>query len=224
MRKILIGVLSLFTVSAFAQKTELGFQAGDISSTFFNSDNSNNNNVNTSAISSYQVGATADFKLNQHFYFQTGLTWIQKGSVKARSFIATSGNSTTIKINYLELPANIAYKFKLNKNLKGFVGGGLYLAMGISGNDVGNNLVQGTGAIVPVNNKVVFTTNQSVSLNYTSVNPFELGYDAFGGIEYKHFVAKLSYTKGISKVETAPVKQYQNQTYGISVGYEWVLK
>jgi|GEM_PF-2212393 len=219
MRKILIGVLSLFTVSAFAQKTELGFQAGYISSTFFNSDDYL---VNTSAISSYQVGATADFKLNQHFYFQTGLSWIQKGAQKLRNFQAPTGESTTIKINYLELPANLAYKFKLNKDLKGFLGFGLYLAGGISGNDVGSALT--SSGTIAVNRKVQFTTSESYSSSYTSVNPFELGYDAFGGIEYKHFVAKLSYTKGISKVETAPVKQYQNQTYGISVGYEWDLK
>ncbi len=222
MRKLIFVILIIVSVSTYSQKIDIGLHAGFVSASYFNADNSNN--VNTSAISSYQIGATSEFKLNQHWYFQTGLSWVEKGSVKARSFIATSGNSTTIKIDYLQLPANMKYKFQLNKDLKGFVGAGFYLSAGISGTDIGNDLVYGTGAIVPVNNKVVFTTNQTPSQNYTSVNPFDFGYNAFAGIEYKHFVVELNYGKGLSKVEVAPIKQYQNQTMGISVGYVWSLK
>ena len=219
MRKLMALLLIGISFSAFGQKFTAGVQAGYVSASYLAG---GDQYINASAISAYEFGATGSFHLKDHLYLESGLRWIQKGSVKTKTIIAVNGGSTSIKINYLELPLNLDYKFKLNKNVKGFVGAGIYFAAGMSGKETGQEVtIAGNNAI---NRNVQFTTSSNYSANYTSVTPIDFGTDAFAGVEYKNFDVAVNYSKSSSKVETTSSTKYQHQTFGVSVGYAWNLK
>ncbi len=112
MRKLMALLLIGISFSAFGQKFTAGVQAGYVSASYLAG---GDQYINASAISAYEFGATGSFHLKDHLYLESGLRWIQKGSVKTKTIIAVNGGSTSIKINYLELPLNLDYKFKLNK-------------------------------------------------------------------------------------------------------------
>jgi hypothetical protein len=127
MKKQLLFTMSMaafLQVSLFAQKARFGIQAGPTMSNVV----AKFGDVNST--SDFKVGFTAGFlidkPINAHFIFQPALNFVQKGS-------STSDGdySSTMTLNYIEVPLNFLYRAQA---AKGFFGGiGPSIGVGISG-------------------------------------------------------------------------------------------
>jgi len=201
---------------------KLGIEGGYNMSTF--TDKSNNNYLSISTISTAQFGLVSDMNLSKHIVFQTGLYGIEKGGYRATTDFALSGSTTTTKLWYLQLPANLKYQFNVgSKGLQLFAGTGLYVAAGLKGTDKGY-YESTSGAISAVDNKVIFTNTRSTAANTTTVKPVDFGYNFFIGTEWKSFQLKANYSKGSSKVFTTGSTNMVNTLYSFTVAYFLKIK
>jgi hypothetical protein len=88
--------------------------------------------VSPKSIIGFHVGPVAHFQLKDRLYLNTGLLYSLKGAkVEGDEFSPTE----QIKINYLEIPLNLAYKFSLTEKSDFFIQAGPYLGYGLSGTD-----------------------------------------------------------------------------------------
>jgi hypothetical protein len=223
MRKFITMILCVVSVTTFGQ-LKLGIEGGyNISQ--FSQKGSNQQYYDLSNINGFNVGIVAEEKLRKHFFLQTGLSFTEKGSEKITTSYANSGASTTIKLNYLELPLNLVYKLKLNHSVTALLGAGFYGAMGISGTEKGANTIKdpNTGTIVPVseiNNKVKFSNNTTqVDNNITYVEPIDMGYNVLAGLEWKNFQFKASLNNGFTSIYPTGSTTFHNNVYSFSIAY-----
>ena len=214
MKGLLVVAAFVLTVNSYAQKFKVGIQAGYNSTAMVNETGTvyiGLNNINT-----MHFGGIAEIDFGSEFYGQSGLLFSQKGCEKYPTDL-TPGSSTTLNVSYLELPLNIEYKIKLPKSWKALVGTGFYIARGLSGTEKGTNNT--TGVQTTVNNTVHFTNDNTYNSSYTSVNPYDFGYNLFVGAEYKSFQLKVNLNNGFSKVITQGSTRFQNQVVNVSAGY-----
>jgi hypothetical protein len=157
-------------------------------------------------------------KLSDHFYFSSGLLFIEKGGIKNKTDFAITGSNTTTKINYLQVPVDLTFKRSLTTNMQLVLSGGLYGAYGISGTQKGTDVSQ--SSTMQINNTVHFTNSSSYyATDKTPVRPFDLGYQFSAGIEYKSVQLKLNYSKGFTNIYPSGTSQFYNHVAGISVAY-----
>jgi len=208
-----IGALVL-TLNSFAQKFKVGIQAGYNSATLVNE--TGTSYIGLDNINTFHFGGIAEFELGSGFYGQSGLLYTQKGCQKYPTNLSL-GSTTTLNIAYLELPLNVEYKIKLSKSWKVLVGTGFYISRGLVGTEKGTDNT--TGVQTTVNNSVHFTNDNTFNSTYTSVNPYDFGYNLLVGTEYKNFQLKVNLNNGFSKVLTQGSTRFQNQIVNVSAGY-----
>lgn len=222
MRKFITMVLCVVSITTFGQ-LKFGIEAGyNISQ--FSEKGSNQQFYDLSTINGFNIGLVAEEKLKKHFFVQTGLSFTEKGSEKITTQFATNGASTTIKLNYLQLPVNLVYKVKLNHCITALLGAGLYGAVGISGTNKGANTIKDANGniinISTVNNKVKFSNNTSqVDNNTTYIKPFDLGYNVLAGLEWKNFQFKALLNNGFTSIYPTGSTTFRNNVYSFSVAY-----
>ncbi len=222
MRKIITMVLCAVSITTFGQ-LKLGIEAG-YNIAQFAEKGSNQQYYHLSNINGFNIGLVAEEKLNKHFFMQTGLSFTEKGSEKITTQYATNGASTTIKLDYLQLPVNLVFKVKLNHCITALLGAGLYGAFGISGTEKGDNTVKDPNGniinISTVNNKVKFSNNTTqVDNNTTYIKPFDIGYNVLAGIECKNFQIKAIVNNGFKSIYPTGSTTFRNNVYGLSVAY-----
>jgi hypothetical protein len=133
MKKTIIFLTAIFAVHfvSLAQNTRVGFTAGvSLSNYKITADNFSYKGDTKAGIT---FGVLVDAPLSDHFSFQPGLNFIQKGLNNSEDM----GGGVTVKskstINLIEVPVNFLY----NSNGAGgnfFAGAGPSLGFGISGN------------------------------------------------------------------------------------------
>ncbi len=156
-------------------------------------------------------------------FLQTGLLFSGKGGyLTTGNFLF--GSATTTRLWYIQLPANIGAKIKLDKKITAIAGGGLYASAGISGTEKG--VLYGDLTNNQVNNKVYFTNNKSYyKANTTAIRPFDFGYNVLAGIELKKFQFTFNYSHGFSNIYPADDNwDFKNQVFNFSVAYLFSLK
>jgi hypothetical protein len=90
--------------------------------------------VSPNSLTGFHIGPVAEFKLKESLFFNTGLLYSMKGA-KVEEEMTDASGTTTDKINYLEIPLNLAYKFPINEKSRFFIQAGPYLAYGLSGTE-----------------------------------------------------------------------------------------
>jgi len=206
----------LVTVSSFAQ-FKLGIQAGYLSAQSIDKGN-DQQYYNLSGIPTFEAGVVAEQPLGKHIFFETGLTFIEKGNSKSPTAFANSGSTTTTKIDYLQIPLDLAYKTNLNKEVKLMIASGFYIARGIAGTEKGTTK-SSIGVTSTVDKKIQFTNNNDNSSTNTLVKPFELGYNFNAGIEWQKFQFTATFSRGFGNIYPVGTTSFSNQTIGITVAY-----
>src|SRR5579862_7535795 len=106
MKKMMITMLVCILILPFAnaQKSKFGFTAG---ATFGWMRNENENGVKTvsGVLPAFSFGVVGDIPVGSKFSFQPALSFLQKGMANS-----DNGNSSTMRLNYLEMPLNFLYK------------------------------------------------------------------------------------------------------------------
>jgi hypothetical protein len=135
MKKLLLTfILAAAATITFSQTINFGVKAGVNLSTL--SESGLPYQIDNKNITGYHAGIIADFGFQQ-FSIQPGLFFITKGSSYPGMIADNTGNTakmtTTLKLNYLELPVNLLYKLRASPGVKVYLGGGPYLGYGLSG-------------------------------------------------------------------------------------------
>ena len=79
------------------------------------------------------IGTMIKISFNENLLFYTGPYYSGKGVIFGRSSSTNQIDSFTIRLNYIELPLNIAYKFSAEKETNFILAAGPYLSYGFNG-------------------------------------------------------------------------------------------
>jgi len=159
------------------------------------------------ALTSFHVGAVADFYLAKILSFQPGILFTGKGS-KTEAGQSTDANyyKATTNPMYLEVPANLVLKFPLAANAKIYAGAGPYLAIGIAGKNKVEGKVSGVGFESKENIK--WSNDDPTTLNYEEgagfgiMKRFDYGLNGTAGFETKNAVFSVNYGLGLAKLQS----------------------
>lgn len=149
--------------------------------------------MSPTGITGFHLGLVADFKLQEKLSFNTGLLYSLKGFKMP---------GTTDKINYLEIPLNLAYKFSISETSDFFVQAGPYLAYGLSGTDKTDGV-----------STDIFSDGYAKRLDYG------LGFG--GGVQFGSIVTSINYELGLADLndDSTTSEKLKTKTFQISVAY-----
>lgn len=207
--------LCFISVGSFAQ-LRLGVKGGFEMAKFFDK-GSDQQYFSISNINTVQLGIIAEKDMSDYFFFQSGIGYIQKGGFKQFTGQANSGTTSTLKVNYIQVPVNIIYKESINKHIKGMVSAGFYGAAGVSGTEKGYDQTM-TGT-TNIDRKVQFSNAADYVNNATVVKPLDFGYALSAGIEYKKFQFTVDFSRGFKSIYPFGTTNFSNQTLGAEIAY-----
>ncbi|HEY4195461.1 MAG TPA: porin family protein [Mucilaginibacter sp.] len=207
MKKIILAFCLFFaTVNiSFAQSFNIGIKAGlNLSNQSINPSGS----VETKNLTGFHAGIIADIGLKD-FSIQPGIFLTTKGEVTPQNLKQITGedqgtyNAKEV-LNYIEVPINLLYKIKVSPMVKIYIGGGPYLAYGISGH--------GTEA-------GAFPTYTVHFDNDGYKNP-DYGVNFVAGAELlKKVIFDANYGLGLGNLSRVDGLSIRNRVIGVSVGY-----
>jgi len=214
---VLCFVGSMF--SSFAQSVTFGIKSGlnlsNISETSSGSTNS------YSSLTGYHVGAFADFDLGT-LSIQPAVLYTTKGGHDDETQTLVSGGVTytlrgteDITLNYLEVPVNVLYHVPVTIG-KIFIGGGPYIAYGLSGKDSAVATATGGGSSS--------TNSQSSNITFGSAqgdvkNP-DYGVNILGGVTLKRgLTLSVGYGIGLANLSNDSSTTVKNNGFSFSVGF-----
>lgn len=137
MRKLvlLLGIIMAGIFSAEAQHVRVGPEIG-VNWSRFNVDDPVIDEDDFSMRAGLKIGGVVDIGFTRIFSFQPGLYFNQKGSRDRYSYNVVQGRTyvnNKIRVNYLEIPMNLQFKFGRPRRGQFFIGGGPYMAFAIGG-------------------------------------------------------------------------------------------
>jgi hypothetical protein len=227
----LSGIVSL----SMAQSPKFSLIAG-INESSFNLSNPNTFTANgydkssTSTVSGFQIGALVSFDINR-FTIQPGLIYTTKGSNIADLFYqqTTTTNSSITQneqkqtLNYLEIPVNILYNFPVKKVGKFFIGGGPYLAYGLSGKGNGSTSTTVNNGTSSTYSTTVFNGNINFGSGGNEVKNPDIGINTLLGLDLKNRIRiSAGYGFGLSSLSNQSNNKYTNAVISFSLGYTFL--
>jgi len=215
MKKCLIILLCFISVSSFAQFS-IGVKGSFQMAKLFDK-GSNQQYYNLTNINTIAAGLVVEKDLNKYFFIQSGIEYNQKGGYKEFTGLAVGGTTSTLKVNYIQVPLHLVYKENINKHIKLLISAGVYGAAGISGTEKGYD--QSPSGTTNIDRKVQFTNNTTYVNNTTMVKPLDFGYAFSGGIEWKKFQFTIDFSRGFQSIFPVGSTNFATQTLGISAAY-----
>jgi len=162
-------------------------------------------NISPKSITSFHVGPVADFVVQESLHFNTGLLFSVKGFKMEMDFFETTAEVTE-KVNYLEVPLNLAYKFSVSETSNFFVQAGPYLGYALNGKAKGGGETS----------DIEFGTGKMKRLD------FGVGFGA--GLEFGSIVTSLNYQLGLTNLVDDKTTKMKNKVFQISVAYMFGAK
>lgn len=163
----------------------------------------------------FQIGIFAEKPLTDNFIFRPALQLTQKGY---KSVVGNPGGpfywNRDLLTNYIELPLDVLYKFRLNNSSSLFLGTGPVLSYGINGKLKATHVTS--------DNNQQLHTNTSTDHNIFKNNldrRFDFGWNASGGIQSCRMLFSLSYNHGITNVVKDDNQSLKNRSFAFTVGY-----
>jgi Outer membrane protein beta-barrel domain len=163
----------------------------------------------------FQIGVFAEKQLTGNLVFRPALQLTQKGY---KSVVGNPGGpfywNRDLLTNYIELPLDLLYKFRLNNASNFFVGTGPILSYGING--------RLKATLVTTDNNQQLHTKKSTDNNIFKNNidqRFDLGWNANAGIQSCRMSFNLSYNHGITNLVKDDNQSLKNRSFAFTVGY-----
>ncbi|MCR8559229.1 PorT family protein [Mucilaginibacter sp. BJC16-A38] len=205
MRKLLFAFLLISIVKfSNAQTINFGVKAGLNLSELTHSDP---NGYGSSILAGFRVGGIVDIGF-QNFSIQPGVFYSTKGEKDKMEFVGSDGLNTKylsskIVLNYIEIPVNFLYKWKVAPGIKFDLGGGPYIGYGTS-----------ETVTYPDFN----SATRSAHGKFTYKNP-DFGVNLVAGVEIKNkFIIDAGYGYGLSNIASYN-STIHNSVFSISLGY-----
>lgn len=204
MKHILFLLLTFLTVNAYAQKFGYAFKiGGSIASQTTN----NKDVINTNSIRTFNIGGIVKYYLPRNWMLQGSINWSNKGGEVVEDAI-----TTTTHISYLDIPVNIAKKFKLTGLGILYAGAGGYYA----------NALKGHYDYQTPNS----TSSEKLEFgNHNFLQRTDLGVNFTTGLEIDNgLLFDLRYALGLKNLATQPLKDtgtstIHNRFFCVSIGY-----
>lgn len=206
---------------SFAQKEKItfGIRAGLNFTSANIKDFSGLNYGDNSIKTGINAGFYADVPLSEKEFFQPAILFSSKGTISKGSIV-----KTTISSGYIEVPLNFLYKSRGSKG--GFViGGGPYLAYGVSG-----TVKERTNGYreLAIKFKKLSGVVQNDAKNVYYLKPFDAGINAVIGVEGKSGISfqisgQIGFINQSLQSTTLNLKatDYTNYGLGLSFGYRF---
>ena len=160
--------------------------------------------VTTKSAMGLTVGVDYDYEISENLYASAGLAFSQYG-VKYDAVYKPEDYKIwangVLKVNYLELPLMMKYKFSSSDEMGIFGFGGFVLAFGLSGTDdytVGGDYLETKSYTDEV--KFVSNYNDKLAEDYALLKKNNHSLRLGIGMNYNQFEFKLSYTAGLTDV------------------------
>ena len=191
-----IVMLLLITSQSFAQAifgAKAGLNLANVN------EKSDAGSSTTKMLIGFHIGGTAEFAMSEKIGLEAGLLFSTKGA--KQDF---SGLSSTLSINYLEIPINCIYKVDLS-SLKVLISAGPYLAYALSGKADAETINFGSDA------------------EKDDMKPLDFGLNIGAGVEIKGVSIMMQYGLGLANLALRTDGGYSIKNYviGISAGYKF---
>jgi len=180
------------------------------------------------SLTTLNAGVLDRFKINAPLSFETGLLLEGKGS-KIKINISEE-DAYTAKFNpfYLEVPANLVYRFTFPKKMNLFIDAGPYIAMGIFGQTKSKGNIGGVdfSNTSPIDFSNANTVNDDIA--YSNANRFDYGINLGAGLDFRKMLLKVDYGFGLSQVNVNQIDPVssdinKNRVLSISLGVPFKL-
>jgi len=186
----------------------------------------------------FSVGFLLDIPLgNSNFYFQPGADYSSKGRQYNRNYdtsnlVMTPNTSYPVfqnyvlKLSYIEIPLNIAYKIPFSASRKSsfFISAGPYFAFIYSASKSSQSV---STALKNDSTTLIYATNSQDLLIGNAVNKYktmDIGVNAKAGFEFGNVVLSCYGSRGLTNFYTSAYGgTFHHQIFGASLGI-WIAK
>ena len=175
---------------------------------------SNNNLASNMRIGGVHAGIMVNLRLGDHLALQPGLRYINKGNRTESTLDVSTHEKLTL--HYIEIPANLVYKFGDVSNTRVMVGAGPYVSYLAGARDrFSNNILEGSDVLYPAT--PIYKTNNIAKLDY--------GLGGFVGCETPEGIfAKVGVEYGMKdNLKDPATGTYSNRNYSLLISFGYIL-
>lgn len=175
------------------------------------------------------AGFIADIALGSksNFFFQPGVVFYNKGRKFSQDFDTSLSSLLNIKktefVNYVDIPFNLVYKFKLGKKAKFIIGGGPYANVFFTGKLKTETL---NVSSTPAGTQLLLTTDENndppVGDGPGKYIIFGYGVNGLAGFELGRVFITGNYSRGLDnffKPVDYDASSYKHQVIGATLGF-----
>lgn len=186
-KTFLIFAILFSSLSVSAQKPlRLTIEAGVGTSHFWGKQASSNTNI------AWKAGIGAEYNFNSWWSIRSGLDVVQKGG---NDHIDGLGQAD-IRAIYLELPVMPTFSFPLQKDIRGFIGLGPYMSIGLGGKTKGSTISESSSLSSPFE----ANTFGNIIDGNMGYRRFDVGAAFTVGLEYHRFILSAEAQMGCMQV------------------------
>lgn len=211
-KTILLLSLIITTSISFAQTLGIGIKGGiNLSTVSFNVPSPYILQSKLGTLTGYQIGGLLNIGF-KHIEIQPGISFSTKGYTTTNQLYSSYGevvgtSTSTITLNYMEVPVNLLYHTRVSNSASIHIGGGPYLGYGLSGKIVNETYSA----------NIVFTNNPS--LTTPSFRNPDYGMNILTGIKLKNkIIIDAGYGFGMANLGYNSTTIH-NRVASFSVGY-----
>jgi len=187
--------------------------------------------IKSSAKSGLNMGLNYDFEISENLYVQPGLYFSQKGTKGDFVYPWGSIEKWDLRVNYLEIPVLIKYKFEINDDISILGLAGPSYNLGLSGEliSIDNDDKPDTYDLDLINN---YDDKDNDGNTYAWKKTY-FGFQIGAGVMYQNFELKLMYTAGLSNASVidksssnnsyyAYKEDFKQNVFSINLGYRFM--
>jgi hypothetical protein len=155
-------------------------------------------NIVPESVTGFHFGPVADFKIRGNLHINTGLIYSLKGYK-----IGLEAESTTYKINCLDIPLNLAFRFPLGRKSSVFIQTGPYLGYTINGKSKFGGEIE------------------AITIGEGGMKRYDFGFGTGAGLNFGSLTTSLNYQRGLANMNADPADdaKLQHKVFQVSVAY-----
>lgn len=210
--QVSIGIRSGYTAANMKISGDVRSELGDVTG-------------NMKTFHGWHLDMVFNMPLRHGFYLQPVLRYITKGTSFQESRIPKAElngiyipRGSQMKLNYLELPVNLVYKYPLGiGNITG--GFGPYVGYGLQGR-YDFDIMQNGRSITQNSKQVQFSRRSDDNLAVVRMYPWDAGANFMLGYEFNNgLMVGANYSMGLTDIDRVDGMSSKNQYVGVSVGF-----
>ena len=175
----------------------------------------------------FGFAAITPLNKKQTFFFRTGAIYSAKGSQTLQSFDTANVNvadgkqhllesTTNLKVNYIDIPLNLLYKFPLKGKTKFLLGGGGQASLFYNGSTDITNVTVDTAS--KPHYKQVINKDLPVGTADNKFRTLHFSANALTGFEFGRAFITVNYSYGLTDFFKSEDQGYKHRTIGLNLG------